>query len=302
MDLLTRMRDEVPEPAPDALSRAQARLDEALRARPARVWPRLAPPRLALPRLAVRVGIAASLVAALAVTGVVVARESRSGSPRQEAARTGTNDLLLVAATTKRAGSFRFHATDTSELDATQIRGIWDPVGPKGDVFVYQKGRLISEQRINGSDSAVRIPGRPWQHSPTMLHDDTDDTIVPRPFINGPYSSSKGWSSVAPATFEPGELLKDLVDGGATTRDLGVSGHGADAVRTFSFRVVLPNLPLHNAAHVETGTIAVGVASGLITKIAWSQPLVGGWPDRIVTDSSTLEYSDYGLPVDVRIP
>lgn len=305
MDMLVRMRDEVPEPAPDGLHHAQARLDEALRARRGRALPRLAwAPR----RWVWRTAIAACLAAAVAVTGAVLALPSRPGPAGNAAVHPGT-DLLLVAAATKRAGSFRFHAT-TSGDDGSYgaVRGVWDPVGPKSIMSVSENGGLVEELRIKGHEVWIRPAGRAWHEmdAPWMSPQQLYGGLVQPLYLNGgspqPGASASAGTVWADATPQPGDLLQQLVDGGAEIKDLGASGHGAAAVHTFSFRVVLPPLPLRGAQHVETGTIAVSVATGLISKIAWSQPLVGGWPDRIITVTSKLEYSDYGIPVDVQAP
>jgi hypothetical protein len=307
MDMLVRMRDEVPEPSPDRLHHARARLDEALRARRGRALPWVAwgLHGWTLPRWAWRGVIAACLAAAVAVTGAVLALPSRPGSTGNAAVHPETK-LRLVAAATKRAGSFRFSATQTwGDGSYGSERGLWDPVGPKSIISAYENGRLIEEIRIKGREFWNRHPGTTWRvYSAWRSPEELYATLVQPLFLNSG-SSQPGASAIpvrAQPTPQPGDLLEQLVDGGAQIKDLGVSGHGAAAVHTFSFRVVLPPLPLRGAERVETGTIAVSVATGLISKIAWSQPAITGWPNHIVTVASTLEYSDYGLPVDVPAP
>jgi hypothetical protein len=119
------------------------------------------------------------------------------------------------------------------------------------------------------------------------------------PPSGAPGRPATGWVQ---GTVQPGDLLGQLVDGGADLSDLGITGHGSGAVHAYGFTVVGPPLALRNTSRVEKGTISVSVATGLISKMAWTQPVIGGYPDRILTQGATVEYSDYGLTVTVPAP
>lgn len=316
---LACMRDEVPEPTPEQVSRVQARLDPVLRLD-------RAPGR---PRTALRLGLATGLAVVVALAGAAVLVHGHLPASNHQATPRGTPEIVLAAAAAKSTGtSFRFHATatNTSSNHETDIdgRGVWDPNGPKANVSYYDaRGHLSIEYRLNGHDLWYHLPGKPWGH---MLQQSPSDQIGAR-FLHSPIihvdpqtpdslaHSSKGPLGAPPAghprssppvtsaepTFDPGSLLKQLLDNGAQTTDLGVSGSGANAVHTYGFRVQLP--PIKDQPRAETGTIVVSMATGKITKLAWSEPgLVPEVPYQSTVYTSALEYYDYGIPVEVNAP
>jgi hypothetical protein len=196
-------------------------------------------------------------------------------------------DMRLAAAALATAQtSYRFSLSFTIDgRDTSLAEGAYDPAGPTGYLRDTGSDQSAIEQRVIEGDwyTGTGIEGQPlsWRKMPAgftgfALQSGTDLTV------------------------DPSELLQTYANLGTVTHT-GRSGSGAAAVDTYSFSYAAPdqyNGPM-------SGTVEVGVNSGMIKKIIWRSQVVprpedGNMPAWWYT--KTVEFADYGIEVHVERP
>jgi hypothetical protein len=287
-------------------------------------------------------GVAAPAAAAIAavctMTLVPRAAAPPAGQTRGQSANAATLQLMAAAEATG-ASTYRFTSSfSVNGRPVRQTTGAWDPVAHQGYSNQYDStGTLVNQKREIGDDGyeldSVKGAGRwyhfqyPWQEvsSIFLLGDEApvvrsgSVTCTPNPETRPTGSASHDTGMAcdihvpwkAPGTTQLRSLIEALRDSGSPIWDMGVAGTGATAVHSYGFRVHLtlisplmsPTPHYTEVPRLETGTIEVNAASDRITKVTWSIPRANGnTPDDTSTSTWTVEYSGYGLPVQVPRP
>ena len=236
-----------------------------------------------------------------AAGGIGVAAVAVRHQPIGPAASQSPRTVLAEAAQHSSGVSFRVHETtanSTGFAGATfDMRGVWDPNGPKAVLQYYDpQGRLDSERRLDGGQSWSRLRGQKW------VAVGFANAAVARVKLLGSAQlgvDSHGTEISAPSGAEPGPLLKAYLDHGISFTELGVQGD----VHRYGFEVQLAPLPRTAGPNVETGTLEVDTASNQVLKFTWTRTgLEAEEPFRATMYTTVIEYSDYGVPVNMVHP
>jgi hypothetical protein len=216
-------------------------------------------------------------------------------------ARAGTPALRLAAAAQATVQtSFAFTATvrDEEVVLSNNINrhisrsfgytGAFDPRGPKG-YLQNVKGPGIDDQRLIGGVLYRQMKGG-WSKG----HQSKVDAFL----MDGGLPDTLNPTS----TVDFMAQMNTIKDQGTVT-SLGTSGSGDAAVERYSFSfTAYPTDGDKPQSILVSGTIEVGVKSGMIGKISYESTL--NWPSGIAKDHYAAEwvYTNYGMDVKVEIP
>ncbi|MFG2045511.1 hypothetical protein [Dactylosporangium sp. NPDC048998] len=131
-----------------------------------------------------------------------------------------------------------------------------------------------------------------------FLHPVGAGTDGPWQQLHGDHCGRASAEGVAMST-DPREVLVSIRTLGTATYR-GRTGTGSQTTDTWTFGYTTKRTA-HQVPATVTGTVAVNVATGLITQVATHDVVEEAGPTPLVTDSET-EFSDFGTPVVVTAP
>ncbi|MDW5323017.1 hypothetical protein [Plantactinospora sp. KLBMP9567] len=298
---LRAMRADIPVPGPAQLASAETRLTAAMasasligagRAAGAGAWRRW------LPRPAVRVAVATAAVAVVAVGATLAGLVGEAGPGEGGGGTTVAEQLpkLQLAAAARATGrtSFAFKVWD-QENDRVRplYEGAYDPVGKRGFVaMVNQHGNRFERRVVGDHTYTIRIV----DGKTVDVRKETDSA----PIGFGPLPDG--------VTTDPAEILNALAEAGTVDKTGSTGG-----VETYTFQYELPRVtPAPTQVRPRTGSRSnltvsgtVEVRSGKVSSVTY-RPTVSGTSEAVRMRNgkipSTIEFSNYGMPVDVEVP
>jgi hypothetical protein len=276
---------------------------------------------------------AATTVAATAAIGALAAGTVLA-SPGGDSPNADVPRSLALAAQTTSQSTFRFKQTQTIQVDADMqfpdgivsvAQGLYDPVNRRGAFEVLVGG---ARNETWCSDPSGRpVPSPPGGSSGGPSHPPPSVTCSAAPpqemtriselrqigaqcFMR-PAAAGQPWQQLqgdhcTPAnaggvamSINPQEVLESIRTlGSATYR--GRTGTGPQTTDTWTFGYTIERTA-NTAPLTVTGTVAVNVATGLITQVTTHDVVEESGSLPFVTDSQT-EFSDFGTPVVVTAP
>lgn len=189
------------------------------------------------------------------------------------------------------------HSDVRSDLDwvYADYSGVYDPAKKTGSGTLRpsaQPGTKPLSVRLIGNTFHIGNDRGAWRKQTGSLV----DALV----LDG----GRRWGPTDGASADPQALFRTL-KGLGRIRDAGRTRSGANALDRYTYSYTIPGDD-SVAEHTLEGTVQVHHDSNLIAKITQRTTVVGAHPEIADADpltfSTTIAFSDYGVPVEVQAP